>query len=54
MDLGMLSGLAAGVVAEFCGVADFSTAERAMPHMIRRVATRKRLILASGIRKKDT
>jgi hypothetical protein len=49
MDLGMSSSLAAGVVAEFCGVAD-----RAMPHMKRRAATRKKLILASGIRKKDT
>jgi hypothetical protein len=54
MDLGMSSGLAAGVVAEFWAVADCPTAERAMPHMIRRAATRKRLILASGIRKKDT
>src|SRR5580704_17670836 len=52
MDLGMSSGLAAGVVAEFCGVADFPIADRAMPHMIRRAATRKRLILASGIREK--
>jgi hypothetical protein len=44
MDLGMSSGLAAGVDAEFCGVADFPTAERAMPHKIRGAATRKRLI----------
>jgi hypothetical protein len=50
----MSSGWAAGVVAEFCGVADFPTAERAMPHMIRRAETRRRLILASGFRKKDT
>ena len=40
------------MAAEFCGAADFPTAERAMPHMIRRAATRKKLILASGIRKK--
>jgi hypothetical protein len=54
MDLGMSSGLAAGVVSEFCGVADFPTADRAMPHRIRRAAPRKRLILASFVRKKDT
>jgi hypothetical protein len=54
MDFGMSSGWAAFLVAEFCGVADFPTSERAMPHRIRRAAPRKRLILASGIRKKDT
>jgi hypothetical protein len=53
MDLGMSSVWAAGVVVEFCGI-DFPTAEIAMPHMIRMAATRRRLILASGIRKKDT
>ena len=42
------------MVAEFCGVADFPTAERAMPHRIRRPAPRKRLVLASAVRKKDT
>src|SRR5579864_2290222 len=52
MDLGMSSGWAASFVAEFCGVPDFPTAERAMPHMTRRVATRKRLILASGIQER--
>jgi hypothetical protein len=36
MDLGMSSGFAVGVDAEICGVADFPTAERARPHMIRR------------------
>src|SRR5580692_10042839 len=54
MDLGMSSGWADFLAAESCGVADFPTAERAMPHMIRRAATRKRVILASGNRKKDT
>jgi hypothetical protein len=54
MDLGMSSGWVACLVAEFCGVADFPTAERAMPHKISRAATRKRLVLTSGIRKKDT
>jgi hypothetical protein len=48
----MSSGLAACLVAEFCAVADFPTAERTMPHMTRRAATRKRLILASGIQKR--
>jgi hypothetical protein len=52
MDVGMSSDCAACFVDEFCGVADFPTAVRAMPHMTRRVATRKRLILASGIRKR--
>jgi hypothetical protein len=48
----MSSGWAASFVAEFCGVPDFPTAERAMPHMTRRVATRKRLILASDIQER--
>jgi hypothetical protein len=48
----MSSGWAASFVAEFCGVPDFPTAERAMPQMTRRVATRKRLILASVIQKR--
>src|ERR1700756_1505531 len=52
MDLGMSSGLATSFVAEFCGVPDFLTADRAMPHMTRRVATRKRLILASSIQER--
>jgi hypothetical protein len=52
MDLAMSSGLVTCLVAEFCGVPDFPTAERAMPHMTRRAATRKRLILASGILKR--
>src|SRR5207302_1992568 len=51
MDLGMSSGWAASFVAEVCGVPDFPIAERAMPHMTKRVATRKRLILASVFRK---
>jgi hypothetical protein len=54
MDSGMSCGLAAFLAAESCGVADFPTAEKAAPHIIRRAAIRKRLILASGIRKKDT
>src|SRR5690242_3286130 len=54
MDLAMSSGLVTCLVAEFCGVPDFPTAERAMPHMTRRAATRKTLILASGIRRKHT
>jgi len=41
MDLGMLPRGAAFFVAEFCGVPDFATAGRAMPHMTRRVATGK-------------
>src|SRR5579863_6752334 len=52
MDLAMSSDWVACLVAEFCGVPDFPTAERAMPHMTRRVATRKRLILASRIQKR--
>src|ERR1700732_1766618 len=52
MDLGMSSGWAACLVAEFCGVPDFPTAERASPHMTRRAATRKMLILASVSRKR--
>src|SRR5580765_4051572 len=52
MDLGMSSDCAACLVEAFCGISDFPTAERAMPHMKRRAATRKRLILASGIRKR--
>jgi len=52
MDFGMSSGWAAFLVAEFCGVPDFPTAERWMPHMMRRAATRKRLILVSGIQKR--
>jgi len=51
MDLGMSSGWAVFFVAEFCGVPDFPAAKRAIPHMTRRVATRKRLILASGVQK---
>jgi hypothetical protein len=54
MDFGMSSGWAAFLVAEFFGVADFPVGKRAMPHMTKRAATRKRLILTSGIRKKDT
>jgi hypothetical protein len=42
------------LVAEVCGVPDVPTAERAMPHKMRGATTRKRLILASVIRKKDT
>jgi hypothetical protein len=53
MDLAMSSGWAF-LAAEFCGVEECPTAERAMPAITRRVATRKRLILASGIRKEDT
>src|ERR1700722_339352 len=52
MDLGVSSGFAEGAVAEFCGVADCPTAEKARPQMTRMDATRKRLILASGIRKR--
>src|ERR1700741_4890163 len=52
MDLGMSSGGAASFVAEFCGIPDFPPAERAMANMTRRVATRKRLILASGIQER--
>src|SRR5580692_9629405 len=54
MDLGMSFGWTVSFAAEFCGVPDFPTAERVMPHRMRRVATRKRLILASGIQKEDT
>jgi hypothetical protein len=52
MDLGMSSGGAASFVVEFCGVPDFPTEKRAMPHMTRSVATRRSLILASDIQKR--
>jgi hypothetical protein len=52
MDLGMSSGGAASFAVEFCGVPDFPTEKRAVPHMTRRVATRRSLILASDIQKR--
>src|SRR5947209_7748488 len=51
MDLATSSCLAASFVAEFCGVEDCPTTERAMPDRIRRAATRETLILASVIQK---
>jgi hypothetical protein len=54
MDLGMSSGWAPFFVAEFCADADSPTIEKTMLHTIKRAAMRERLILASGIRKKDT
>ena len=48
MDLAMSSGF----LGEFCGVPDFPTEERAVPHMTRRVATRKRLIPTSTIQER--
>jgi hypothetical protein len=54
MDFGMSSGWAAFFVDEVCGVLEFPTAERSRPQRTRRAATRKSLILASGIREKDT
>jgi len=38
-------------VSEFCGALGFPTADRQMTHMIRRAETRKRLILASRVRR---
>ena len=39
---------------EFCADAEVPTTERTMLHMIKSAAMRERLILGSGIRKKDT
>jgi hypothetical protein len=54
MDFGMSPGWAAFFVDEFCGVADCPIAERAMPHMTRSAATRKRLIPSLRYSEKDT
>src|SRR5208282_2884684 len=50
MDLGISSFWAVGLVAEFCGAADFATAARAIPQMIRMAATRRNFISSSWIR----